>query len=81
VPDLLIERRGEEFATEIMRFFRDLGAIATPMWDSPAQSLATDQLALAIERIMTKQQTPTEALAEAQNAAQAELETILQEQG
>jgi multiple sugar transport system substrate-binding protein len=81
VPDLLIERRGEEFATEIMRFFRDLGAIATPMWDSPAQSFATDQLALAIERIMTKQQAPTEALTEAQNAAQAELEKILQEQG
>lgn len=81
VPQPLIERRGEEFATEIMQFFRDLAAVATPMWDSPVQSFATDQLALAIERIMTKQQTPTEALTEAQNAAQAELETILREQG
>ena len=77
VPELLIERRGEEFATEIMRFFRDLADIATPMWDSPVQGFATDQLRLAIERIMTKELTPTEALTEAQNAAQAELEKVL----
>jgi len=77
VPELLVERRGEEFATEIMRFFRDLANIATPMWDSPVQSFATDQLTLAIERIMTKQLTPSEALTEAQNAAQAELENVL----
>jgi multiple sugar transport system substrate-binding protein len=77
VPELLIERRGEEFATGIMRFFRDLADIATPMWDSPVQGFATDQLRLAIERIMTKQLTPSEALTEAQNAAQGELENVL----
>lgn len=80
VPQPLIERRGEEFATEIMRFFRDLADIATPMWDSPVQGFASDQIALALERIMTKQLTPTEALTEAQNAAQAELENLLREQ-
>jgi ABC-type glycerol-3-phosphate transport system substrate-binding protein len=81
VPQLLIDRRGEEFATEIMKFFRDLGDIATPMWDSPVQGLATDKLRLAIEKIMTKTQTPTDALTEAQNAAQAELESVLKAEG
>jgi hypothetical protein len=77
VPQIAVEKRGEEFATEIMAFFREQAAVTTPMWDSPIQSFANDQLNAALERIATKQSTPQDALAEAQQACQAELESVL----
>jgi multiple sugar transport system substrate-binding protein len=77
VPDKLIERRGEEFAEDAIGFFRNQLEIATPMWDSPVQSFATDQLTRALERISTKADRPQVALAQAQKACQAELEKTL----
>lgn len=78
VPQIAIEKRGEEFAAEIMTFFREQAAVTTPMWDSPIQSFANDQLTVALERIATKQSSPQDALAEAQQACQAELGKVLQ---
>jgi len=77
VPAGIVERRGEAFATDVMAFFRAQLQVATPMWDSPVQSLANDQIDRAIERILTKEAPPREALAEAQQACQTELENVL----
>jgi hypothetical protein len=76
-PSLVVERRGEEFAANVVQFFRDQFATATPMWDSPVQSFAIDQLVAAMEKIAAKQSTPREALTEAQTACQSELEKVL----
>jgi ABC-type glycerol-3-phosphate transport system substrate-binding protein len=77
VPALLAEKRGEEFASEAIQFFRDQLSVTTPMWNSPVQSFAQDQLARALEEILTKATPPQAALAEVQQACQAELEKVL----
>ncbi|ACZ43038.1 extracellular solute-binding protein family 1 [Thermobaculum terrenum ATCC BAA-798] len=77
VPKVVVEKRGDAFAKQVMDFFRKQQEIATPMWDSPIQSFAIDQLQRAIERIMRKAAKPKDALAEAQKACQAELEKTL----
>jgi multiple sugar transport system substrate-binding protein len=77
VPAVAKEKRGEAFANDVTNFFRGQLDIATPMWDSPVQDFATDQISRAIEQIMNKQATPKDALAEAQKASQAELEKVL----
>jgi multiple sugar transport system substrate-binding protein len=78
VPARAAEKRGESFALEVTDFFRKQLDVATPMWDSPIQNFANDQLGRALDRIYNKQATPQEALAEAQQACQAELEKVLQ---
>jgi ABC-type glycerol-3-phosphate transport system substrate-binding protein len=64
-----------------MGFFRELAQAATPMWNSPVEDFVNDQLAIAVERILTKASTPADALAEAQNAAQKELDSFLSTAG
>ena len=81
LPTVAVERRGEEFAADIADFFRGQLDVATPMWDSPVQNFAIDQLLDVMEQIMTKQTPPRDALAEAQQACQAELEKVLQANG
>lgn len=77
VPALLAEMRGEAFASEAIQFFRDQLNVVTPMWNSPVQSFAQDQLARALEAILTKATPPQAALAEVQQACQAELEKVI----
>jgi len=77
VPEIVVEKRGEEFAQDIVGFFRSQFEVATPMWDSPIQSYAIDQLMTAMNNIYGKQASVTDALAEAQRACQAELEKVL----
>jgi hypothetical protein len=77
VPQVAVEKRGEEFATEITEFFRGLLDISTPMWTSPVTDFANDQLTLAIDKIMYKEASPKDALGEAQQASQSELERVL----
>ena len=77
VPQVAVEKRGEEFATEITEFFRSLLDISTPMWTSPVTDFANDQLTLAIDKIMYKEASPKDALGEAQQASQSELERVL----
>jgi len=79
VPQVVVERRGEEFAIEIMDFFRSQAQVATAMWNSPVEDFVNDQLSTAVEKIMTKTSSPADALAEAQNAAQQELDNFLGE--
>jgi len=77
LPAALVTGKGEAFAHAIMTFFRDQLDIATPMWDSPVQDFATDQIRRAVEQSMYKLAKPQEALAEAQRACQAALENVL----
>lgn len=77
LPQSVVDARGEDFAADIMTFWTEQAAIATRMWDSPVQNFSNDQLARALERIMTKQASVQDALAEAQAASQAELESVL----
>lgn len=76
-PASLAERRGQAFADDVTTFLQQQAAIVTPMWDSPVQGFATDQMTRAIEKIYTKTATPAEALADAQIACQGELERVL----
>jgi multiple sugar transport system substrate-binding protein len=76
LPPALVAGKGEAFARDVMHFFRDQLDIATPMWDSPVQDFATDQIKRALEQIMYKVATPREALAEAQKACQGALEKV-----
>ena len=77
VPDVAVEKRDAAFAEDVMAFFRGQLDVATPMWNSPVQNFANDQLTRAIARIFVKEATPADALAEAQQASQAELEKVL----
>lgn len=76
-PDVVVANRGQEFADDITAFLQAQAAIVTPMWNSPVQGFGQDQIARAMEKIYTKVATPAEALAEAQSAAQAELDRVL----
>jgi len=49
------------------------------MWNSPVQDFANDAIGRAIEQILGKAATPEEALAEAQQICQAELDKVLAE--
>jgi len=77
VPLVLAQKRGKDKAVDIVRFFRHQVDIATPMWNSPADSFATDQMMKAVSRIMYKQAKPKDALAEAQRACQSQLQRVL----
>jgi ABC-type glycerol-3-phosphate transport system substrate-binding protein len=81
LPTALVDGKGQEFARDIINFFRDQLDIATPMWDSPVQDLATDQIRRALEHIMHKVATPKRALTEAQQACQGALEKALLRKG
>ena len=62
-----------------MDFWAAQAQIATPMWDSPVQGFAHDQLTPALERILTKAASLLRTLlAETQTGCQAELEKMLQ---
>jgi len=76
-PKKVAEMRDEAFAKDVMAFFYNQLNVAAPMWTSPVQNFANDQVARMIEQVFTKAATPQEALAEAQRACQAELEKVL----
>jgi multiple sugar transport system substrate-binding protein len=76
LPTALVAGKGEAFAQDIMHFFRDQLDIATPMWDSPIQDFATDQIRRALEQIMYKVARPRDALVEVQGVCQRALEKV-----
>jgi ABC-type glycerol-3-phosphate transport system substrate-binding protein len=77
IPQVAIDKRGEEFAKDVTEFFRAQLAVATPMWTSPVADFANDQIYRAIDQIMYKETTPADGLKQAQQATQAELERVL----
>ena len=78
-PQLTADKRGVDFAKEMTDFFRGQLDIATPMWNSPIQDFANDQIGRVLEQIYTKTATVSDALAEAQQACQTELDNLLQQ--
>ncbi|MGH2549408.1 MAG: hypothetical protein ACRDHN_08460, partial [Thermomicrobiales bacterium] len=76
-PQVVIDKRGQEFADDIMTFWREQTQVSTNMWDSPVQDFARDQLVKALEKIFTKTQGVKDALTEAQAASQGELDKLL----
>lgn len=77
LPKKVAEMRGEAFAREVLQFFYNQLNVATPMWTSPVQNFANDQITRMMEQVFTKQASPRDALAEAQRACQAELEKVM----
>jgi ABC-type glycerol-3-phosphate transport system substrate-binding protein len=76
-PKVVSEKRGEAFAKDVMKFFFDQLNVATPMWTSPVQNFANDQITRMVEQVYTKKAAPKDALAEAQKACQTELEKVM----
>jgi len=79
VPQNLIDKVGDEFATEVNTFFLNQLNYAVPMWNSPVESYYLDQLSVALEQIFSKVATPKEALDEVQRACQEELDKTISE--
>jgi multiple sugar transport system substrate-binding protein len=77
IPQLVIDKRGEEFGADVTAFFHQQLEIATPMWNSPVVEFGHDQLSTAIDAVLNKTATPQDALTAAQQASQAELERVL----
>ena len=76
-PQAVADQRGDEFATEITQFFTAQLEVAAPMWTSPVQDFMHDRLYEAIDAVLLKTATPKEALTAAQEATQAELDSLL----
>jgi multiple sugar transport system substrate-binding protein len=77
LPPRLVEERGEETATSIVDFFKAQLDVATPMWTSPVEDFALDQLTRVLEQAYAHQGEPAELLAAAQQACQAELDRVM----
>lgn len=77
VPDIVVEKRGEDFAKDATAFFKAQRDITIPMWNSPVQGFGQDQLTRAIEKIYLKSASVKDALDEAQRLSQAELEKTI----
>ncbi len=77
IPKVTIEKRGQDFAAEVTAFFRGQLDVATPMWNSPVQDFANDRIREAASKIISKTSSPKDALTEAQDASQAELDKTL----
>jgi multiple sugar transport system substrate-binding protein len=77
LPPRLVEERGEETATSIVDFFKAQLDVATPMWTSPVEDFAFDQLTRVLERAYAHEGEPAELLAEAQTACQQELDRVM----
>ena len=56
-------------------------SVAVPMWNSPIQGFAFDQIQKALEAIMYKTAKPKAALASAQHACQSQLQRTLKSGG
>ncbi len=77
LPAVTVQKEGKTFAADVTRFFHHQLDIAIPMWNSPVQGQANDELRKAADRIMNKVAKPKDALADAQRACQAALDKAL----
>lgn len=77
VTQKLVDLFGQERAQELHNFFTDYLDSTAAMWDSPVHSFATDTLRSAVETVLSKTQSASEALAEAQQLCQTKLEETL----
>lgn len=79
IPPKLLEMRGEEEAASITDFFKAQLDVATPMWTSPIEDFANDQLQRAIDQAYAHGGDPADLLNAAQSACQAELDRVMSE--
>jgi ABC-type glycerol-3-phosphate transport system substrate-binding protein len=79
LPPTLVEKIGEERATSIVDFFKAQLDVATPMWTSPVENFATDQIQRTIDQAYAHGGDPAELLAAAQQACQTELDRVMAE--
>ncbi len=79
LPPTLVEKVGEEKATSITDFFKAQLDVATPMWTSPVEDFANDQLTRAIDQAYAHGGEPADLLAAAQSACQGELDRVMAE--
>ena len=79
IPPTLAETVGEEKATSITDFFKAQLEVATPMWTSPGENYATDQIQRTIDQAYAHGGDPADLLAAAQQACQAELDRVMAE--
>jgi multiple sugar transport system substrate-binding protein len=77
IPKVVVDKRGQDFATDVTNFFRKQMDVVTPMWTSPVQAFSDDQMQKAAAAIISKTTSPKDALGAAQKASQAELERVL----
>ncbi len=77
VPAVAVQQRGQAYAANLTRFFHHQLDISIPMWNSPIQGFAFDQINKAVNNIMHKVAKPKDALAAAQRASQNELQRVL----
>ena len=81
IPSLMLQKRGHTVALDISRFFHNQLNVTVPMWNSPIQGFAFDQIEKALQNIMYKTTTPKVALASAQQACQSQLQRTLKSGG
>lgn len=77
LPQIVVDKRGKDFAQQAISFFYQQQEIVTPMWDSPIQTFATDQLRQALDRTLKKAMTPKQAMQQAQQACQSNLDALI----
>lgn len=77
VPPTLVEKVGQDFATQVNTFFHNQLNDAVPMWNSPVEDFYLDQLSVAMEQMFSDVATPEEALGAVQTACQDELDNLL----
>jgi ABC-type glycerol-3-phosphate transport system substrate-binding protein len=77
LPAVTVQKQGHAFAQDVTNFFHHQLSISIPMWNSPVQSFATNQILKAVKDVMYKVAKPKDALAEAQRASQAELKRVV----
>ena len=74
----LVDAVGQERAQEVHDFFSEYLDDAVGMWDSPIEDFANDTLSQAVDEVLHKVKTPSEALADAQQVVQASLDEAMQ---
>ncbi len=77
VTQKLVDLFGQERALELHNFFTDYLANTAAMWDSPIQNFASDTLRTTIEAVLSKSQSASTAMANAQQLCQTRLDETL----
>jgi ABC-type glycerol-3-phosphate transport system substrate-binding protein len=79
LPAVTVKNQGKAFAQDVMTFFHHQLNVSIPLWNSPVQDFAQNELTKAVNAIMYKSSTPKQALASAQQACQNELQRVLKQ--
>lgn len=73
----LVNATSQERAENVNQFFADYLNDAVEMWTSPVESFANETISAAVDKVMNKQASPRDALAEAQKLCQDKLAETL----